>query len=558
MSACFFGWVLFVPGTRMEAADVERFGVFEAQFEASGSYENPYTQLAPVAEIQRPDGAVWKIPLFWDGEKTWKLRVSPDLDGEWRYRVESSDDGLRGKEGSFRCQTSRRNGSIRPMVGFPHHFQYQDGTPFWFLGDTAWALYTDQEEENHHREAVEHYTKARAAQGFNVIHSMLLSEAGWENLGGPPFEDIAEQRISVGYWKEVDRRLRLLNEHGIIGGLVLAWGNKRDVEPYSWGRFPGRQARLRYARYVAARYSAFDIYFVVSGEWHAEVRTRENEPGERIRQEFVEVGEILKKADPHSRMITIHPMADHGSVREFAGTSWASFADYQQSYRSLHERVLLSRPIGLPVVNSEYAYFLRDQNEDGIVDKPNSYTPDDIRAASWDIVMGGGYFVTGFGSTYFGGYRHPGTFDLELAANDQWEYQAPQIKRFFSRLEWWKLVPADRLLASEEELGADRVRRTEQRGTPRNVVQPPERAYWALMEPGNVYVVYLRGVSRPVELFIEAVAGDFSLQRLNPRTGELSELDRQFIADSIEIIPPDEKDWVYLLRRIPKSTSTPN
>ena len=62
-------------------------------------------------------------------------------------------------------------------------------------------------------------------------------------------------------------------------------------------------------------------------------------------------------------MIAIHPMTSHGSVREFVGAAeWMTFGDYQQNYRNLHVRILESRPTNLPVVNSEYGYYLRDQS----------------------------------------------------------------------------------------------------------------------------------------------------------------------------------------------------
>ncbi len=48
--------------------------------------------------------------------------------------------------------------------------------------------------------------------------------------------------------------------------------------------FPDVEARKRYARYIAARYSAYDVYFIVSGEWHGEVRTRAAATEEAVRQ----------------------------------------------------------------------------------------------------------------------------------------------------------------------------------------------------------------------------------------------------------------------------------
>ena len=106
-------------------------------------------------------------------------------------------------------------------------------------------------------------------------------------------------------------------------------------------------------------------------------------------------------------MIGIHPGC-HGNhfVREFnQAAAWMDFGDYQQNYARLNAEVVASRGCDKSVVNSEYAYYLRDADEDGVVDKHNSQRLDVTRHATWDIVMGGGYAVSGFGSTYMGGLR---------------------------------------------------------------------------------------------------------------------------------------------------------
>ena len=51
-------------------------------------------------------------------------------------------------------------------------------------------------------------------------------------------------------------------------------------------------------------------------------------------------------------------------------------------YPNLHGEILRSRVSTKPVVNSEYAYYLRDQDEDGMCDKQNSASLDEIRHAT--------------------------------------------------------------------------------------------------------------------------------------------------------------------------------
>ncbi len=54
---------------------------------------------------------------------------------------------------------------------------YADGTPFFYLGDTAWELF--------HRLSIEEsavYLENRRAKGFNVIQAVVLSELDGLNV----------------------------------------------------------------------------------------------------------------------------------------------------------------------------------------------------------------------------------------------------------------------------------------------------------------------------------------------------------------------------------------
>jgi hypothetical protein len=437
------------------------------------------------------------------------------------------------------------------MSGFTHHFTYQNGTPFLFWGDTAWALYQDEVSEKLDRDAVFHYIDKRAHQGINVVHSMLMQEAGWGNKNGPPFDNLSEEIINPAYWQEIDIRLKYLNEKGIIGGLVLAWGDKRKREPFAWRIFPNLQARKRYARYIASRYGAFDVYFIVSGEWHAEIRTRGNVTERIIRDEFIAIGDTLYESDAHKRMIGIHPMTQHGSVREFNIARWMSFADYQQNYRSLHERILESHKYAGPIVNSEYGYYLRDSNFDGVVDKHNSFSVDAMRHATWDIIMAGGYPVTGYGTTYMGGHREKGPFNVDDSRNDIWERQYHIAQRFFSKLKWWKLKPHDDWISSQVQRSSDRqVRVGTNSGSKRTLLCPPKTTYWLMAEPGKQYLAYMRGLTNKVTIELSPdAAGVRNVLLFDPRTGRTRTIiEDKLLKECFEWQPPDSEDWILLIQ----------
>jgi hypothetical protein len=243
-------------------------------------------------------------------------------------------------------------------------------------------------------------------------------------------------------------------------------------------------------------------------------------------------------------------MTQHGSVREFNQAGWMSFGDYQQNYRSLHQRILESHRYPGPIVNSEYGYYLRDSNFDGVVDKNNSFSVEAMRHATWDIIMAGGYTITGYATTYMGGNRDKGPFNVDDPRNDIWESQYHVAQRFFSKLEWWKLQPHDHWISSSTPRSSDReVRVGRNTGSRRTLLRPPETAYWLLAEPGRQYVAYVRGLTKKVtiELGPDAV-GVSKVLLFDPRIGET----RNIIKDSpskgrFEWLPPDAGDWVLFL-----------
>ncbi|MGQ9629445.1 MAG: apiosidase-like domain-containing protein [bacterium] len=530
-------------------ASVPRFGVLEISCEHGGDHSNPYRDVEVHAEFTGPRGGRRRIPGFWDGGRTWRFRFSPDEVGSWGYEISSSDPDLNGRRGNFACVPSDLMGGLQPMDGYPHHFQRQDGTPVWFLGETAWRGFMEIPQKNYFRRGFDRHVDIRARQEFNYIHCQLLGHALLDgspprNRGGSPWvDDRVGVRVNPGYFEEVDDRIRYINDRGITCGIVLAWHS-------DWTRFPDQGERLRFARYVAARYSAFDVAFIISGEYHGALQP----PPERAAKDpeavaryggldvsvFREIGTEIMNNDPHNRLRGIHPLYTHGgSSREFIGEPWMTLGDYQEWYglnrhgtpalpehrRSLHDAILQSRGHNKPVINAEFAYFLRDQDGDGRVDKPHSRTIDEIRRASWSIAMAGGYFVTGFGSTYLGGERHPGPFDVDYPQNRPWEEQVQNIKRFFESMEWWKLEPAD----DSVECRAD--------------------AVYCLAEPGRQYAVYVEGASEPVTLNLKGGNPSiYSFRMFDPRTGEWRELQEIEGQSSVELVPADESDWAFLLK----------
>jgi Domain of unknown function (DUF5060) len=104
--ACTFAWLfclvaIAAPASR--AANAVR--VWEKQeltFGASGSYANPYTDVIVWVDLAGPHFHK-RVYGFWDGGKTFRVRLVATEPGIWKWRSGSipSDRGLDGKSGSF-------------------------------------------------------------------------------------------------------------------------------------------------------------------------------------------------------------------------------------------------------------------------------------------------------------------------------------------------------------------------------------------------------------------------------------------------------------------------
>jgi hypothetical protein len=573
-------------------ATVPRFAVFEAGFTQQRVYGNAYREVSADATFVRPGGERRSIPLFWAGDGQWKARFSPDVEGEWAWSVRSSDPGLDGKQGTFACTASMNHGGVTAMAGFPYHFQYQDGTPYWLSGDTQWEAFADDSAQGLHGKSVNAYFALRAKQGFNYVHSEVIGlvrasnrdPAGREQ---PAFHDYRGETINPAYFDTVDARLAEANARGITVGLVL-------MEPYftpassidpafrydnrCWMSLPDEAARLRYARYVVARYSAFNVLFVLTLEWGPAGKPL---PLERCVAMFNRIGAEVERHDPHRRLRGIHD--DNGTLPDhFYGQSsgWNTLGQYCQysgsdygwpwcdgctppndgncrgrvatpkNRRTLHDEmkeVRLGRNRNRPIVNAEYAYYLRRAvpGHPEVVNRGHSHDRPTFRRAAWVLSMAGSYIVPGFWRTYYGGWAGRGT---PFRPDDPEALPAVEdlqtLHRFFTRAEsgerreWWKLVPHDELVSADaERAGGNAADRA------------PGYAY-CLADPGRSYVVYAENT----ELTRLAVEGPpearYRVTRFDPRAGGWTLVSAEAKGGTtIRLASPDAEDWVFDVSR---------
>ncbi len=358
--------------------------------------DNPYVAYRLWADFSGPNGEFFQAEGFWNGGTEWIIRVALPVAGLWNYTTHATDPLLDQKSGTIECTASNNRGFVYQSG---RHFYYEDGTPFLRLGDTCWRLYRSKNVpfETHFKP----YVDARAEQGFNyiigVIHTLgdpSINEGGslWEN-------DTDLNRLRPEYFAWVDKRVQYMVERGIVPGILFVWADTFDdfyQPPYD------RDTFSRFRRYIVARYWAYNVFWIISGEYSETMSAHDYDyHGEHITfgNDYADSG-IYDIGDPYGHPISIHPGGQQSTSQDYPFFSdWLSFT-MQQHYgspRYLHGEILKDYTLGLPVCNDEFGYEGPTDPNDPLYEKSNQ-SARDARKDAWTLVCAGAYFT--FGNLY--------------------------------------------------------------------------------------------------------------------------------------------------------------
>ncbi len=140
-----------------------------------------------------------------------------------------------------------------------------DGTPFFWMGDTAWELFHRLD-----REEADRYLKRRAEQGFTVIQAVALAELDGLNtpnaLGEVPLVNNDPGRPNEAYFRHVDFILDRAADYGLVIALLPTWGDK--LFKSTWGKGPEifNPANAReFGRWIGDRYRRRENIVWISG-----------------------------------------------------------------------------------------------------------------------------------------------------------------------------------------------------------------------------------------------------------------------------------------------------
>ena len=136
----------------------------------------------------------------------------------------------------------------------------ENETPFFWLGDTAWAVVQKYSRQDTERQpSVLKYFRSRAEKGFNVIQCRLVRDAGTTDAyGHAAFVNgrFDQPKLAAGgendYWDTADWFIAQAKAHGLYLALLPTWFNavsnddpmiKDPAIAYRYGHFIGTRYR---------------------------------------------------------------------------------------------------------------------------------------------------------------------------------------------------------------------------------------------------------------------------------------------------------------------------
>ena len=183
---------------------------------------------------------------------------------------------------------------------------FEDGKPFFWLGDTAWLLF-----EKLSYEEAKMYLDNRKNLGFNVIQCVLVHtyKEGFFASGKTP--------LSLEYWEEVKKIISYAEEIGLIMGILPMWGamvknniiHENNIDHYT--------------DFILKLFEPFkNIIWILGGD----IR------GDEYFSLYNRLGNRLKENDS-ARLITFHPFGRTGSYQWFSACGWIDFHMFQSGHR---------------------------------------------------------------------------------------------------------------------------------------------------------------------------------------------------------------------------------
>ncbi|NMA75433.1 MAG: DUF4038 domain-containing protein [Bacteroidales bacterium] len=306
------------------------------------------------------------------------------------------------------------------------YLQYENGDPFFWLGETAWLLPSRSD-----RNEVDYFMKTIKDNAYNVVQISPLHTipsinhyGKWALPDGFNFKNI-DKEGEYNYWNHVDYIIETAAQKGIYVALVCVWGG-----PVDSNQMTVDEAK-KYGTFLANRYKDNpNIIWLIGGDIRGDKKT----------EVWQTLAKTIKSIDKN-HLMTFHPRGRTSSTTWFNNEDWLDFNMFQSGHRRYNqrygdgdypieenteednwrfvERSLATKPLK-PVIDGEPSY---EDIPHGLHDVNEKYwQAEDVRRyAYWSV------FAGSFGHTY----GHNSTMQM---------IRPGYLASFGATMPWWEAI----------------------------------------------------------------------------------------------------------------------
>lgn len=415
---------------------------------------------------------------------------------------------------------------------------HQDGTPFFWLGDTAWELF-----HRLSKPEADQYLQHRAKQGFTVVQAVALAEIDGLNTpnaeGAVPLENNDPAKPNEAYFKHVDYIIDKAAENGIVIALLPTWGDK--VFKDKWGKGPeifNVSNAAAFGEWIGNRYkNRENVVWVLGGD-----RTPRNDSDDVKVWRMMAEGIARGTGGNDHALMSFHPQPNGltmgGSSNWFHNDSWLDFNMLQNGHcrdEITYDKIAFvynKKPVK-PVLDAEPIY----------EDHPVCFNAADLGTSNAYDVRKYAYldlFAGAFGHTYgchdvwqmydknrepLNGPHLPWHEALDLPGARQMTY----VRRLMESRPMLERVPDQSLVEENNNGPANRVQATR----------------------GKDYAFIYVSTGTPVTVHAGKITGkEFSAHWYDPRKGEATKIGNFPNEGKHQFKAPTSgygKDWVLIL-----------
>jgi hypothetical protein len=261
-----------------------------------------------------------------------------------------------------------------------HSLVKADGTPFFYMADTAWHLFN----KTTFKQASQ-YLQTRADQGFTVIQAEINARFG-DVEGNHAFTRGDPARPNAAFFRNVDRVINQANALGMYVALVPL-----DSEWSANGIF-NKENVYQFGKYIGRRYANAKIIWVLGGD----VGGNEGDGVDMWRNLAAGITRGAANRDASKVLMTYHPTYAQSSSQWFQNDGWLDFNAIQSGQalnRDNYNKVAADygRSPTRPVMDIEPGY---EDIPSGIVAGNQRLTAWDVRKAEYASLFAGSFGVT--------------------------------------------------------------------------------------------------------------------------------------------------------------------